>query len=50
MIWDHDDDGLRNENETQMHLFTDPYDADTDDDGLSDYDEVMIHGTVPSCE
>ena len=44
--WDHDDDGLSDENETQV-WGTDPYDADTDDDGLSDYDEVMIHGTDP---
>ena len=44
--WDHDDDGLSDENETQV-WGTNPYDADTDDDGLSDYDEVMIHGTDP---
>jgi hypothetical protein len=45
--WDHDDDGLSDENETLV-WGTDPYDADTDDDGLSDYDEVMIHGTNAS--
>ena len=44
--FDHDDDGLSDENETLVYG-TDPYDADTDDDGLSDYDEVMIHGTNP---
>jgi len=44
--WDHDDDGLSDENETLV-WGTDPYDADTDDDGLSDYDEVMSFGTNP---
>ncbi|HIE81129.1 MAG TPA: hypothetical protein EYQ07_01095 [Candidatus Poseidoniales archaeon] len=43
---DHDDDGLSDENETNI-WGTDPYDADTDDDGLSDYDEVMTYGTDP---
>jgi len=44
--YDHDDDGLSDENETQVYG-TDPYDADSDDDGLSDYDEVMVYGTDP---
>ncbi|MAJ19226.1 MAG: hypothetical protein CMA06_05240 [Euryarchaeota archaeon] len=44
--FDHDDDGLSDENETLI-WGTDPYDADSDDDGLSDYDEVMTHGTDP---
>ncbi len=44
--YDHDDDGLSDENETLVYG-TDPYDADTDDDGLSDYDEVMVYGTDP---
>ena len=44
--YDHDDDGLSDENETLVYG-TDPYDSDTDDDGLSDYDEVMIYGTDP---
>ncbi len=44
--FDHDDDGLSDENETLVYG-TDPYDSDTDDDGLSDYDEVMTHGTNP---
>ena len=44
--FDHDDDGLSDENETNI-WGTDPYDADTDDDGLSDYDEVMTYGTDP---
>jgi len=44
--YDHDDDGLSDENETLLYG-TDPYDADSDDDGLSDYDEVMVYGTDP---
>ena len=44
--YDHDDDGLSDENETLLYG-TDPYDADSDDDGLSDYDEVMVYGTNP---
>ena len=44
--YDHDDDGLSDQNETLVYG-TDPYDSDTDDDGLSDFDEVMIHGTDP---
>ena len=44
--YDHDDDGLSDENETLVYG-TDPYDSDTDDDGLSDYDEVMVYGTDP---
>ena len=44
--YDHDDDGLTDENETLLYG-TDPYDADSDDDGLSDYDEVMVYGTNP---
>jgi len=44
--FDHDNDGLSDENETLLYG-TDPYDADTDDDGLSDYEEVMVYGTNP---
>ncbi|MEE3276978.1 MAG: S8 family serine peptidase, partial [Candidatus Thermoplasmatota archaeon] len=44
--YDHDDDGLSDENETLLYG-TDPYDADSDDDGLNDYDEVMGYGTDP---
>ncbi len=44
--FDHDDDGLSDENETQVYG-TDPYDPDTDNDGLNDYDEVMVYGTNP---
>ena len=44
--YDHDDDGLSDENETLLYG-TDPYDADSDDDGLNDYDEVMVYGTDP---
>ena len=44
--FDHDNDGLSDENETQIYG-TDPYDSDTDDDGLNDYDEVMVYGTDP---
>jgi len=44
--FDHDDDGLSDENETNI-WGTDPYDYDSDDDGLSDYDEVILYGTNP---
>ncbi|SVB01112.1 uncharacterized protein METZ01_LOCUS153966, partial [marine metagenome] len=44
--YDHDNDGLSDENETLLYG-TDPYDADSDDDGLSDYDEVIVYGTNP---
>jgi cysteine-rich repeat protein len=42
---DADDDGLTNDEETQ--LGTDPNDPDSDDDGLNDGDEVNTHGTEP---
>ena len=41
---DHDNDGLSDENETNVYG-TDPYNADTDNDGLNDYDEIVIYGT-----
>ncbi|RTZ95693.1 MAG: hypothetical protein DSY41_01820, partial [Candidatus Poseidoniales archaeon] len=44
--YDHDDDGLSDENETLVYG-TDPYNPDTDGDGLNDYDEVMVYGTNP---
>lgn len=43
---DHDDDGLSDEDETEVYG-TDPYDADTDDGGAGDGVEVIVDGTDP---
>jgi hypothetical protein len=42
---DDDNDGL--DDEEELALGTEPFDADTDDDGLSDGEEVNVFGTDP---
>jgi subtilisin-like proprotein convertase family protein len=45
--FDHDDDGLSDENETLI-WGTDPYNEDTDSDGINDYDEIFVFMTNPT--